>query len=112
VAIIYDATQGMHDRYGRTLAYLVKGDGWNDAVEAARAGTAHAYIYDNSPVERYAEIAAAEQEARAAGPGCGDRRATARPHQCRSKNGPALRASLRTQHHQPRGRGLLTLHRE
>lgn len=68
VAVVYDATQDMHDRYGRTLAYLVKGDGWNYSVEAARAGTAHAYVYD-SPVEKHAEIAVAEQQARAAGRG-------------------------------------------
>ncbi|MGV0851763.1 thermonuclease family protein [Mycolicibacterium phlei] len=59
----------------RTLAYLVKADGWNYSVEAARAGAARAYIYDNNPVQKYAEIAAAEQEARAAkrglwGPPC------------------------------------------
>lgn len=65
----------MHDRYGRTLAYLVKSDGWNYSVEAARAGTAHAYIYDDKPVTEYPEIVAAEQEARNAqrglwGPPC------------------------------------------
>lgn len=75
VAFITDPTQGTTDRYGRTLAYLVKGDGWNYSVEAARAGTAKAYVYDNSPVQRYAEIAAAEQEAKTAdrglwGPPC------------------------------------------
>jgi micrococcal nuclease len=69
VAIIYDATQGMYDRYGRTLAYLVKADGWDYSAEAARAGTAHAYIYDDTPVEKYSDIDAAEQEARAAGRG-------------------------------------------
>lgn len=68
VAIVYDATQGLHDRFGRTLAYLIKGDGWNYSVEAARAGTAHAYVYD-TPVEKHDEIAAAESEARAAGRG-------------------------------------------
>nr|MCH9728974.1 thermonuclease family protein [Actinomycetes bacterium] len=69
VAVVYDGTQDMHDNYGRTLAYLVKGDGWNYSVEAARAGTAKAYIYDNSPVERYNEIAAAQEQAKAAGRG-------------------------------------------
>ena len=69
VALVTDPTQDRTDRFGRTLAYLVKGDGWNYSVEAARAGTAHAYIYDNTPVEKYAEIAAAEQQARAAARG-------------------------------------------
>ena len=68
VALVLDPTQDRTDRYGRTLAYLVKGDGWNYSVEAARAGTAHAYVYD-TPVEKHAEIAAAEQEAKAAGRG-------------------------------------------
>ena len=63
VAIIYDPTQGMYDRYGRTLAYLVKADGGSTSVEAARAGATHAYIYGGAPVERYDAIAAAEQEA-------------------------------------------------
>jgi micrococcal nuclease len=69
VAFVPDPTQDRTDRYGRTLAYLVKADGWNYSVEAARAGTAHAYIYDGSPVQKYGEIAAAEQEARSAGRG-------------------------------------------
>jgi micrococcal nuclease len=69
VAIVYDPTQEMHDRFGRTLAYLVRGDGWNYSVEAARAGVAHAYIYGGVPVEKYPEIAAAERDARSAGRG-------------------------------------------
>ncbi len=69
VAFVLDPTQDRTDLYGRTLAYLVKGDGWNYSVEAARAGTARAYVYDNNPVQKYPEIAAAEQEAKAAGRG-------------------------------------------
>lgn len=75
VALILDPTQDRTDRYGRTLAYLVKGDGWNYSVEAARMGAAHAYIYDNRPVQKFAEIAGAQQEAKDAvrglwGPPC------------------------------------------
>ena len=69
VAIIYDPGQELHDRWGRTLAYLVKGDGWDYSVEAARAGMAHAYVFGGKPVARYPQIAAAEAEARAAGRG-------------------------------------------
>jgi micrococcal nuclease len=65
VAVINDPTQDRTDRFGRTLAYLVKGDGWDYSVEAARAGTARSYIYD-TPVQKYTEISAAEQEARSA----------------------------------------------
>lgn len=82
VAFITDPTQDANDHYGRTLAYLVKDNGWNYSVEAARAGTAKSYIYDNNPVQEYAEIAAAEQDAKTAsrglwGPPCnGDTEST------------------------------------
>ena len=59
----------MYDRFGRTLAYLDKADGWDYSVEAARAGAAHSYIYHRHPSARADEIAAAEQEAKAAGRG-------------------------------------------
>jgi hypothetical protein len=85
VAIIYDATQAMHDRYGRTLACLVKGDGWNYSVEAARAGTAHAYIYDNSRSKGTRKSLPQNKRPGPLAAGCGDRRAAARQHQCRSK---------------------------
>ena len=52
-----------------TLAYLDKADGWDDSVEAARAGAAHSYIYHGHLSARASEIAAAEQEAKAAGRG-------------------------------------------
>jgi micrococcal nuclease len=75
VALIPDPTQDTTDRYGRTLAYMDKADGWDYSVEAARAGAAHSYIYHGHPAERAGEIAAAEQEAKAAdrglwGPPC------------------------------------------
>ncbi|MES5383479.1 nuclease [Mycolicibacterium conceptionense] len=66
VAVTPDPTQGTYDRYGRTLAYLVKADGWNYSVEAAREGTAKSYVYHNKPVTEYPVISAAEQEAIAA----------------------------------------------
>jgi micrococcal nuclease len=59
----------MYDRYGRTLAYLDKADGWDCSIEAARAGAAHSYVYHRHPSARADEIAAAEQEAKAAGRG-------------------------------------------
>jgi micrococcal nuclease len=75
VALEPDPTQDRTDRYGRTLAYLVRADGWDYSVEAARAGMAHSYVYAGNPVARQAAIAAAEQEARNAhrglwGPPC------------------------------------------
>ncbi len=39
----------MYDRFGRTLAYLDKADGWDYSVEAARAGAAHSYVYHGHP---------------------------------------------------------------
>jgi micrococcal nuclease len=75
VALQTDPTQDRTDRYGRTLAYLVRGDGWDYSVEAVRAGVARSYVYDNTPVMRYDAIEAAEAEARSAlrglwGPPC------------------------------------------
>jgi len=75
VALIYDPSQGLYDRYGRTLAYLDKADGWDYSIEAARAGAAHAYVYRDKPAARSPAIAAAEQEAKDAqrglwGPPC------------------------------------------
>jgi micrococcal nuclease len=75
VALVPDPTQDATDRYGRTLAYLVRPDGWDYSVEAARAGVAQSYVYDNNPVSRYEAIQAAEAEARSArrglwGPPC------------------------------------------
>ena len=69
VALIPDPTQDRTDRYGRTLAYLDRADGWDYSVEAARAGVAHSYVYRHRPVLRAGEIADAEQDARAAGRG-------------------------------------------
>ncbi|GLP82445.1 thermonuclease family protein [Mycobacterium antarcticum] len=69
VALVGDPTQDATDRYGRTLAYLVRADEWDYSVEAARAGTARSYVYDRHPVSRYGAIEAAEDEARAAGRG-------------------------------------------
>ena len=62
--MISDPAQGRTDRYGRTLAYLVRADGWDYSIEAARSGSAISYVYDNRPVERQNAIAAAEAEAR------------------------------------------------
>jgi micrococcal nuclease len=75
VAFITDPSQDQRDRFGRTLAYLDRADGWDYSVEAARAGVAHSYVYGGVPVARYAQIDAAEKEAQAAhrglwGPPC------------------------------------------
>ncbi|WNG95003.1 thermonuclease family protein [Mycobacterium sp. ITM-2016-00318] len=59
-----DPTQDRTDRYGRTLAYIVRADGWDYSVEAARAGAARSYVYGGVPVSRHEAIAAAEAEAR------------------------------------------------
>lgn len=65
VSVVADPTQDGTDRYGRILAYLVKPDGSNYSVEAARAGAARAYVYDDPPLAS-AEIAAAQRDAQAA----------------------------------------------
>jgi micrococcal nuclease len=75
VALQTDPTQDMTDRYGRTLAYLVRADGWDYSIESVRAGVARSYVYHHNPVSRYDAIEAAEAEARSAlrglwGPPC------------------------------------------
>lgn len=52
VALTADPTQDAHDRYGRSLAYLDLGDGRDFSIEAARAGMARSYAYDDKPVSR------------------------------------------------------------
>ncbi|BBY28137.1 thermonuclease family protein [Mycolicibacterium sediminis] len=75
VALVRDPSQDVTDRYGRTLGYLVRADGWDYSVKAARAGTAKSYVYDGNPIAQYEAIRAAETEARSAlrglwGPPC------------------------------------------
>lgn len=69
VALQPDPTQDRTDRYGRTLAYLVRADGFDYSIEAARAGAAKSYVYRGVPVARHLAIEAAESEARAASRG-------------------------------------------
>jgi micrococcal nuclease len=69
VVLVPDPTQDRTDRYGRTLAYLVRADGWDYSVEAARAGAAKSYVYGGRPVSRYDAIEAAQREASDAGRG-------------------------------------------
>lgn len=83
VALQTDPTQDRTDRYGRTLAYLVRADGWDYSVEAARAGVAKSYVYHDNPVLRYDAIEAAQAEARSAlrglwGPPCNGETASTR----------------------------------
>ncbi|REK78309.1 nuclease [Rhodococcus erythropolis] len=57
------------DRYGRSLRYLTLPDGTDYGVLAARSGMARAYVYGNTPIEKTAEIAGAQEDARSAGIG-------------------------------------------
>lgn len=72
VRLVPDSTQNPHDRHNRVLSYVeYQRDGqWVDlSVESARSGMARSYVYDDRPVIRHPQIAAAESEARAAGLG-------------------------------------------
>jgi micrococcal nuclease len=51
VAFTTDPGQGTYDRYGRTLAYLDKADGWDYSIEAARAGAAQSYVLPRQPID-------------------------------------------------------------
>lgn len=68
VRLVGDPTQATRDRYRRLLAYVYLPDGSNYSVLAAAAGAARAYVYD-VPDAAHPAIAAAQDEARAAGRG-------------------------------------------
>lgn len=75
ITLTTDPTQDVHDRYGRSLAYVNLADGRDFGVESVRSGMARSYVYDGKPVSRYPDISSAENEARAAlrglwGPPC------------------------------------------
>lgn len=64
--LVVDPTQAAKDRYRRTLAYLALPDGSDFSTEAARAGAVRSYVYGKKPVQRHAQIVAAELEAKQA----------------------------------------------
>lgn len=75
VALVDDPTQDSHDRYGRTLPTSSWRTGGTSRSRPVAAGMARSYVYDDKPVSRYPDIAAAETQARAArrglwGPPC------------------------------------------
>lgn len=70
VRVVPDPSQDQVDRYGRTLAYLILPDGVNYSVLAAEQGMGRAYAYRaKNPPRAYPQIAAAQQQAQAAGRG-------------------------------------------
>lgn len=69
VKVVIDPHGDAHDRYGRTVAAIILADGRNYAVEAARSGHAHAYVYNHRPSIWAPQISAAETEAKTAGRG-------------------------------------------
>lgn len=69
VQLLTDPTQDATDRYGRTLAAVILSDGRNYAVDAVRQGYGKAYIYGRKPSKWAAEIAAAEDQAKASNAG-------------------------------------------
>lgn len=66
VTVTPDPTQSRLDRYGRSLLYVTLPDGSDFSVLAARAGAARSYVYGGKPVQRHAQIVAAEAEAKQA----------------------------------------------
>lgn len=70
VTLQVDASQGMTDTYGRTLAYVIRDDGVNLNEQMLRDGFAYEYTYHASaPYELRAVFVDAQREARAAGRG-------------------------------------------
>ena len=69
VAIVTDPTQDSTDRYGRTLAHVVRDDGYDYGTETVRAGYAKAYVLDHTPTQPAGAIDDAQRQAQAAGTG-------------------------------------------
>lgn len=69
MALVTDPSQDAHDRYGRTLAFVILPDGTNYSVAAVKGGYAHAYVFGHKPSMYANEIASAEQDARSSGRG-------------------------------------------
>ncbi|SKN99006.1 micrococcal nuclease-like nuclease [Mycobacteroides abscessus subsp. massiliense] len=65
VQLVTDNSQDAHDRFGRTLAFVLLPSGLNYSIEAARSGHARAYTYGHRPSRWASEIAAAEHQAQA-----------------------------------------------
>lgn len=65
VQLVADSSQDAHDRYGRTLAFVLLPSGLNYSIDAARTGHARAYTYGHRPSRWASEIAAAEHQAQA-----------------------------------------------
>ncbi|TDH17969.1 hypothetical protein EJ571_24890 [Mycobacteroides franklinii] len=65
VQLVADSSQDAHDRYGRTLAFVLLPSGLNYSIDATRTGHARAYTYGHRPSRWASEIAAAEHQAQA-----------------------------------------------
>lgn len=63
IALVIDPTQDATDRYGRTLVYVVRDDGYDYGTETVRAGFAKSYVYDRIPGLHAAAIADAQRQA-------------------------------------------------
>ncbi len=62
--MVTDPTQAQTDRYGRTLSYLDLPDGRDFSVESVRAGMSQVVTYGKRPVQRFAALSAAQNEAK------------------------------------------------
>jgi endonuclease YncB( thermonuclease family) len=66
VTLVTDPTQDRFDRYGRLLAYAVRGDGLDLNWAQLRRGWAMVYVYEGRPFRRLAAYRSAQREARRA----------------------------------------------
>jgi hypothetical protein len=96
VAFVTDPSQGMYDRFGRSLAYVDKADGWDYSVEAAPVRvlpipTCITAIPRPEPTR-------SPLPSRRRGPlagACGDRRPSAKRGQSQSDSARCLRPTVR-----------------
>ena len=60
-----DSSQDRFDRYGRLLAYAIRGDGVDLNRAAIRRGWAEVYVYNDNPFRRVGSYRRAQHRARA-----------------------------------------------
>ena len=76
VTLVTDPSQDLVDRYGRLLAYVIRGDGLDLNQAQARRGWATVYVYQGNAFRRVRAFRRAQSAARRANRGvwrrCGD----------------------------------------
>jgi micrococcal nuclease len=69
VTLVPDPSQDLFDRYGRLLAYVIRGDGLDLNLAQLRRGWTEVYVYQHNPFRRVPAYRLAKRAARQEGRG-------------------------------------------